>query len=97
MARYTVHTTDGPKRKTIYGRQYKQVEKKLAEARGDVARGIVTDDQKRAVATKSKNLVKFSLHSAHLGFNQVRLTASALHAASAMLQFGRQVLARPAR
>jgi len=43
MARYTVHTPDGPKRKTIYGRKYKEVEKKLAEARGDAARGITYD------------------------------------------------------
>ncbi|MBA2374865.1 MAG: site-specific integrase [Rubrobacter sp.] len=44
VGRYTVHTPDGPKRKTIYGRKYKEVEKKLAEARGDAARGIVYDD-----------------------------------------------------
>ena len=43
MARYTVQTPDGPKRKLIYGRKYKEVEKKLAEARGDAARGIVFD------------------------------------------------------
>jgi hypothetical protein len=43
MARYTVHTPDGPKRKTIYDRKYKEVEKKLAEARGDAARGLVFD------------------------------------------------------
>jgi hypothetical protein len=43
MARYTVHTPDGPKRKMIYGRKYKEVEKKLAEARGDAARGLVFD------------------------------------------------------
>lgn len=43
MARYTVHTPDGPKRKTIYGKKYKDVEKKLAEAKGDAARGIVFD------------------------------------------------------
>jgi integrase len=43
MARYTVHTPDGPKRKPIYGRKYKEVEKKLAEARGDAARGLVFD------------------------------------------------------
>src|SRR5215213_9930561 len=49
MARYTVQTPDGPKRKTIYGRKYKEVEKKLAEARGDAARGIVTDDQNLSV------------------------------------------------
>jgi integrase len=43
MARYTVHTADGPKRKTIYGNKYKDVEKKLNEARGDAVRGITYD------------------------------------------------------
>src|ERR671912_603726 len=43
VGRYTVHTPDGPKRKSIYGRMYKEVEKKLAEARGDAARGLVFD------------------------------------------------------
>ena len=49
MARYTVQTPDGPKRKVIYGRKYKEVEKKLAEARGDAARGIVYDDENLTV------------------------------------------------
>lgn len=44
MARYTVQTPDGPKRRTIYGAKYKDVEKKLNEARGDAARGLVFDD-----------------------------------------------------
>src|SRR5215208_6007859 len=43
MARYTIETPEGPKRKTIYGRKYKEVEKKLVEARGDAARGLVFD------------------------------------------------------
>src|SRR3954452_6157550 len=43
VGRYTVHTPEGPKRKVIYGRRYKEVEKKLAEARGDAARGVVFD------------------------------------------------------
>jgi hypothetical protein len=43
MARYTVHTPDGPKRRVIYGRNYREVENKLAEARGDAARGITYD------------------------------------------------------
>ena len=43
MARYTVHTPDGPKRKLIYGRKYREVEKKLNEARGDAAKGLVYD------------------------------------------------------
>jgi integrase len=49
MARYTVHTPDGPKRKVIYGRKYKEVERKLAEARGDAARGIVYNDENMTV------------------------------------------------
>jgi integrase len=43
MARYTVHTADGPKRRTIYGRNYGEVEQQLAIARGDAARGIIYD------------------------------------------------------
>ncbi len=47
--RYTVQTPDGPKRKHIYGRKYKDVQKRLAEAMGDAARGIVVDDKKLTV------------------------------------------------
>ena len=43
MARYTVQTTDRPKRKSIYGRKYREVERKLAEAMGDATRGLVFD------------------------------------------------------
>jgi integrase len=43
MARYTIHTPDGPRRKTIYGRKYKEVEKKLNEARGNTSRGLIFD------------------------------------------------------
>ena len=43
VGRYTVHTPDGPKRKVIYGRRYKDVEEKLVEARGDAVRGITYD------------------------------------------------------
>lgn len=45
MARYTVQTPDGPKRRTIYGVKYKEVEQKLNEARGDAARGLVFEDE----------------------------------------------------
>jgi integrase len=48
--RYTVQTPDGPKRKVIYGRKYKDVQKKLAEAMGDAARGIVVDDKNLTVS-----------------------------------------------
>jgi hypothetical protein len=49
MARYTVHTPDGPKRKLIYGKKYGEVEKRLAEARGYAARGIVFDAENQTV------------------------------------------------
>jgi len=40
---YTAQTLDGPKRKYVYGRKKKDVERRLAEAMGDAARGIVFD------------------------------------------------------
>jgi transposase len=43
VGRVVVHTVDGPKRKVVYGRKYKEVEEKLAVLRGDAARGIVFD------------------------------------------------------
>ena len=43
MARYTVQTPDGPRRKTIYGKKYKEVEKKLNEARANADKGLVFD------------------------------------------------------
>lgn len=43
MARYTVQTPDGPKRKTIYGKKYGEVEKKLNEARANADQGLVFD------------------------------------------------------
>ncbi len=50
MARYTVHTADGPKRKTIYGRKYKEVKRKRDLAVGDAAKGIVYDDENMTVS-----------------------------------------------
>ena len=44
MARYSVHSPDGPKRKVIYGKKYKVVEKKLAEARGDEPKELMKGD-----------------------------------------------------
>jgi integrase len=46
---YTTQTPDGPKRKYVYGRRYKDVERKLAEAMGDAARGLVYDDMSLTV------------------------------------------------
>ena len=47
---YTAQTSDGPKRKYIYGRKYKDVERKLAEAMGDAAKGLYFDDENQTVA-----------------------------------------------
>jgi integrase len=43
MARYTVLTPEGPKRKTLYARTYREAETALAKARGDAARGLIFD------------------------------------------------------
>jgi len=48
--RYTIQTPSGPKRKTVYGRKYKEVQRKLAEAMGDAARGLVFDAEKQTVS-----------------------------------------------
>jgi integrase len=48
--RYTVHTPDGPVRKRVYGRKYKEVQRKLAEAMGDASKGIVFDDENMTVS-----------------------------------------------
>src|SRR5918993_4887331 len=47
---YTAQTPDGPKRRYIYGRRKKDVERRLAEAMGDAARGIVFDAEGATVA-----------------------------------------------
>jgi len=47
---YTAQTPDGPKRKYIYSSKYKDVERRLAEAMGDAARGIVVDDKNLTVS-----------------------------------------------
>ena len=43
QAMYTAQTPSGPTRKYIYGRKKKDVQRRLAEAMGDAARGIVFD------------------------------------------------------
>src|SRR5215204_4792807 len=47
---YTAQTPDGPKRKYIYGRRFKVVERKLAEAMGVVAKGVYFDDENTTVS-----------------------------------------------
>jgi integrase len=50
MARYTVSTPDGPKRKIIYGRRYKEVLKKLNAARANVDKGLDFDSDNLKLA-----------------------------------------------
>ena len=45
MARYTVQTPEGSKRKTIYGKKRQDVADQLAKALADRADGIVFDDK----------------------------------------------------
>src|SRR5215208_8299988 len=44
MARYTVHTATGPKRKTIYGKTRAEVAEKLTKAMSDRDGGLVFDE-----------------------------------------------------
>ena len=45
MARYTVQTPEGSKRKTIYGKKRQDVADQLAKALASRADGIVVDDK----------------------------------------------------
>jgi integrase len=47
---YTAQTPDGPKRKYVCGRKKKDVARRLAEAMGDAARGIMFDAEGATVA-----------------------------------------------
>jgi integrase len=49
MARYTIQTPDGPKRKAIYGRKYNEVKRKRELAVGDAAKGIIYDGENLTV------------------------------------------------
>ena len=51
VARYTIHNPDGTTtRKSIYGRRYKEVLKKLNEARANVDKGLVFDSDNLKLA-----------------------------------------------
>jgi integrase len=49
MARYTVHTAKGPKRRHVYGKTRKEAADKLAKVLSDRVEGIVYDDEKMTV------------------------------------------------
>jgi integrase len=60
MARYTVHTKDGPRRKTLYGRTRADVAEKLARALSDRSSGLVFD---AGALTLSEYLDRWLSHS----------------------------------
>ena len=43
MGRVVIHTPNGPKRKTVYGTKYKEVEKKLNSLRANADKGVFFD------------------------------------------------------
>jgi integrase len=43
MARYTVQTSTGPKRKTLYGKTRREVDEKLTAAKADRDKGLLFD------------------------------------------------------
>ena len=49
MARYTVETPNGTKRRTVYGKTRKEVRDKLAKALADRADGLIFDDENMTV------------------------------------------------
>jgi integrase len=61
MARYWVETSQGPKRKTIYGKKREEVADKLARALTERADGIVYDDENMTVGEYLDNWLKSSV------------------------------------
>ena len=49
MARYTVHTVKGPKRRHVYGKTRKEAADKLAKALSDRTEGIVYNNENMTV------------------------------------------------
>jgi integrase len=73
--RYTVHTPDGPVRKHVYDRKYKEAQRKLAEAMGDAARGITFDDENMTVSEYMERWLEDSAKGAlgHRAYHNYRL------------------------
>ena len=61
MARYTVETPKGPKRKTIYGKKREDVANKLAKVLAERAGGIVYDDENLTVGEYLDSWLKGSV------------------------------------
>ncbi len=62
VARYTVHTAKGPKRKSIYGRTRQEVAEKLAKLLSERTEGIVYDDENTTVGEYLDRWLKGSVH-----------------------------------
>jgi integrase len=62
MARYTVHTAKGPKRRTVYGRTRKEAADKLAKMLSDRTEGIVYDDENMTVGEYLDRWLKGSVY-----------------------------------
>jgi integrase len=62
MARYTVHTAKGPKRKHVYGKTRKEAADKLAKVLSDRTEGIVYDDENMTVGEYLDRWLKGSVH-----------------------------------
>lgn len=61
MARYTVHTDKGPKRRTVYGRTRADVSAKLARALADREDGLIFDDEGLTVEEYLRQWLKHSV------------------------------------
>jgi integrase len=62
MARYTVHTAKGPKRRTVYGKTRKEAADKLAKVLSDRTEGIVYDDENMTVREYLDRWLKGSVY-----------------------------------
>jgi hypothetical protein len=62
MARYTVHTAKGPKRRHVYGRTRKEAADKLAKVLSDRVEGIDYDDENMSVGEYLDRWLKGSVY-----------------------------------
>lgn len=62
MARYVVHTQNGPKRKAIYCKTREEAAKKLVKVQADINQGIVYDDENLTVGDYLDSWLKGSVY-----------------------------------
>jgi integrase len=61
MARYTVQTSTGPKRKTLYGKTRREVGERLTKAKADRDQGLIFDEENMTVAEYLDKWLKSSV------------------------------------